>query len=808
MKRSILWMLIVLMLVSLLPIFPASAEDTASSVPDTGFLVDGVYCATLSEVQKAIPNDGKQTTVTLLSDVNSPAVWAIGANQNVVLDLGGHTWTVTSNPASVNIYPFTVEGELAVKNGTIQDMGARKTSYTFCVRGTVEDNARLEFLSDLTVNCNTASGAITLGVGGATAKTCNFVMHEGVTVNTALNFVYAYPSGGMEIWGGTAKNEVATRLFNLRAESSCAPVRRVIRGGTFSSAGDGAELFKDASYTAIIGGTFSLDLSTYAKTASTFPANCVSEAVTVDGVTMYRVTPTGGVLMDLVNYATLEAAVAAIPTDGRATNIELLGDAELTSTWSIAGSQKIVLDLGGHTLNLNFVSNHGVSSAGDLTVKNGTVEDTKGRSNNYTFSFVGTSEDPATLEFQAPLEVRSTAGSGAVTIGKSAQTGCTSRFIMHDGVTVHTVNNMVYAYGDGGVTVYGGSGINEKVTRLMKLLGRASGNTAPRVIYDGFFSSIAANDDFESAAGLEILGGTFKNDPGTRVPAGYAATLGEDGYYHVERKTADTAAELTEKNAVVELSATLSAKLTAPVYEPIVTAINAEGKMVELLVADLSTGHVYFNNANGEHVALYHKDGTALSLGGTAQKLTAVYNDADNTARFYVGGKNLYYYANEAFTVAAACVLSASESNATANVIVSDGAMASGVSVSILRGDDTARMVGFQQSADKTKIRILAGLDTLYYGESGFKLELLGKDGETVVGTASSSNKAVYTSVNALGTEVTAASEGCAYLVACIVEHVPVGEIHSLRVTPYTIVEDGCEAVFGQAAVYSVNTAG
>ena len=133
-----------------------------------------------------------------------------------------------------------------------------------------------------------------------------------------------------------------------------------------------------------------------------------------------------------------------------------------------------------------------------------------------------------------------------------------------------------------------------------------------------------------------------------------------------------------------------------------------------------------------------------------------------------------------------------------------DATIANGAVSYQLDDSGTAEMKGFQQSADKTKIRILAGLEMLYYAEVGFRLELMDEMGK-VVGTQTMATRTVFTSVNALGEVVTAEMLGCQYLAAGILIDVPANESHIICITPYTIAAEGMDPVWGTTQTYTIN---
>ena len=151
-----------------------------------------------------------------------------------------------------------------------------------------------------------------------------------------------------------------------------------IEGGTFTATGTSA-LAGTEGHLIIKGGTFAVD-----------PTNFIAEGYEVitndNGTFTVQETVLAIAQIGDVKYETLAEAIAAVPTDGTATTITMLADAELTAAVAIALGKNVVLDLNGHniTSTVTAISNKGnleVTGTGNITVT-GTSKTAYGISNS------------------------------------------------------------------------------------------------------------------------------------------------------------------------------------------------------------------------------------------------------------------------------------------------------------------------------------------------------------------------------------------------------------------------------------------
>lgn len=165
---------------------------------------------------------------------------------------------------------------------------------------------------------------------------------------------------------------------------------------------------------------------------------------------------------------------------------------------------------------------------------------------------------------------------------------------------------------------------------------------------------------------------------------------------------------------------------------------------------------------NDTREALYDVEGNALILADTTS-LTVIYNDKTGVGRFYVNGSVPFCSEDRRLAVNLPI---ASEDFLAVFAISDELLLADGVALMEMRSaeDAAAKYAGFQVSADTTTLRILAGIDSLYYSNIGFEISLYS---DTVLqSTKTVFVSSVYTSLLADGQTVTAASCGYNYLAA------------------------------------------
>lgn len=255
--------------------------------------------------------------------------------------------------------------------------------------------------------------------------------------------------------------------------------------------------------------------------------------------TLYANVNHGAAMIDGVQYETFADALAAVPTDGTATTVQLLEDVALTAGFTVAAGMNLTVDLGGHTVSAVNLSKMSGSTApiavrGSLTLTNGTLDvSTTETSGYYAIHVYGPdSSTKATLELADGLTLKAVVATGAIQVGNGTYFG---DLISHDGVTVSTSRYFVYAYKGCSVTVFGGTYEDTVETKLFYLLGEAES-----VIYGGTFTSVVGSAQggklFNGTAGLVLKGGTYNEKPSDSLIAdGYEVVDRGDGTYVVIR---------------------------------------------------------------------------------------------------------------------------------------------------------------------------------------------------------------------------------------------------------------------------------
>ena len=203
-------------------------------------------------------------------------------------------------------------------------------------------------------------------------------------------------------------------------------------------------------------------------------------------------------------------------------------------------------------------------------------------------------------------------------------------------------------------------------------------------------------------------------------------------------------------------------------YAPVVSLalMDAEGfPSTDLLFMDkngalfVKNGDAYTAFLDGEGAAIILAEGTEFAI---------VYNDKTGTARYYVNGSIPTCGGALAVNLPTVDEAFAETSYKAVTVVAAEGVTVTG------SHDVTTpnlNFAGFQVgSANDTSIRILAGLDTLYYDSVGFEITLHSDDtsGEPVIEETS----VVFSSILADGKAVTAAELGYRYITAIIVEDI------------------------------------
>ena len=185
------------------------------------------------------------------------------------------------------------------------------------------------------------------------------------------------------------------------------------------------------------------------------------------------------------------------------------------------------------------------------------------------------------------------------------------------------------------------------------------------------------------------------------------------------------------------------------------------------------SGSLAFRDKNGEFVALYDFYGNVVTL-DDAKKISVVYDDINNDVRYYVDGELAKYNNGERLTFAEGIKVYDSEfSNASGNKdsLCFNPANVKVIGVSGLCAADTAEVVGFQSRDDNSNIRVISGVDSLYYMSVGYDIRAYKADGTPYSDKKTTiSSNAVYSSVIAANEVVPATKFGYKYFSTLVID--------------------------------------
>ena len=216
---------------------------------------------------------------------------------------------------------------------------------------------------------------------------------------------------------------------------------------------------------------------------------------------------------------------------------------------------------------------------------------------------------------------------------------------------------------------------------------------------------------------------------------------------------------------------------------------------VELLFVN-QNGELCFKNADGSFLTLSNRGGESLVLNADS-KVSIIYDNLAGCVRYYFNQTTVT--SNDASTVEFQIdTRNLARVNAYAVILeLAD-------KVELISTDSIScnapKFIGFQtHSEDDTKIRIIAGVDMLYYNDTGFNVSLYSNgilQKEVVV-----DSKNVFSSVVADESDLTAESLGFEYLSAVVINdincsHLPKDAEIYFAVKPYVTI--GEEKIYGE----------
>ena len=281
--------------------------------------------------------------------------------------------------------------------------------------------------------------------------------------------------------------------------------------------------------------------------------------------------------------------------------------------------------------------------------------------------------------------------------------------------------------------------------------------------------------------------------------------MGEFIYSNIS--VCEEAHNFDNKVAAIELTAKFEAdeSSSANAYTAI-SSIKRGDEKYSFFYANNKTANLAFKDENGNFVTLYDVDGNIVSL-AEGKKLAVVYDDINGDVRYFVEGMLARYQSGEKLVYAEGIkVYNADFVNAEGgnDALCFNPTKVSDVNISGLGMTDTAEMIGFQPNDLDNSIRLIAGLDSLYYGSVGYEVRAYKADGTSysTKSTVKSSNT-VYSSVKADGVTLPATKYGYTYLSALSIDGDFLGYKDSyIIVKPFTKV--GNNTYYGKEAILNI----
>ena len=549
---------------------PMSVQSPAAPVAPRATSVaeiDGTPYETLSAAFAAVPTDGVQTTIVLTDDTSSGNLM-MKAGQNVVLDLAGHTLTMTGS-----IY---ARGELGIcDSGTGGTIESTKSSFLRADgKGALTlESGSIETTGATAVVVNTATASFKMTGGTLTAKTNAVNAQFGTTVITggtltgnvsvANSITGATPSLAIgkegvydtPVVNGTVNVELAGATVNFYGGT----VKNVT--GQISTGSTVASHFENDITSALPAGMTCVQQDGAWVVQELAAENAVAKVVSADGTE---------------SFFQLASTAASQLKDGD--TLVLLKD---TNSQLVFGAVEATVDLNGCTLTSDAACAVSFPERGaNVTIKNGSIVSASTDPNAAIVGIVGdafTADNVSVTLSGVKLSMTDSGNAGIIVHGNNTNNsvtldGCTLT-VPNDVMGIYfppksgtlTVNNTTINAGTGigvkggtvnitGTTVINASGVAETPSE-----GGQSGiaETGDAIYVDGNYTDRVVQVNIESGtltsaqgkavqmlfaddrgeetpATVEVTGGTFDDDSAeTYVAEGYELAKNEDGTYGV-----------------------------------------------------------------------------------------------------------------------------------------------------------------------------------------------------------------------------------------------------------------------------------
>ena len=511
MKKLLSTIMAVVMLLSLMPMAVAEGGVTAE---DAVAQIGGQFYTTLADAVAAVPEDGTETTITLLKDT-SENIKPDG--KNIVLDLGDKTLTgtitfyagdltVQNGTVKGTIYAYTATEDKAYNHLTIASdavidgfyavilyqkaVGANNFGSTIDVSGTLKGN--LWVMGNITTDLVTAKNP------------CVVKVHDGAVIESgadnvgiALNGAAKMTVDKANITSGTGIEVRAGELTvnGATVVGTGVPANVTPNGSGTTTTGAGIAVAQHTTKLPINVTINSGDISGYSALYQSNPQNNASEgkvSVAVNGGTFKAIN--GGtcgvcsvndcVAINAGAFTDLASAVK-YATDGA--KITLAEDAK--GDIVIPADKTITLDLGGHKL--TNVSGNTITNEGTLTITGtGTVDNvTNGKAALYNKGAATLNGGTFERSTEAGVDSKNNGGNSFYTILNHGE------MTVNKGVVVNNNGHFSSLFENG----YFSYNNQDGVTNPSLII---NGGT-----FDGGLNTIKNDDN----ATLVINNGTFKN---------------------------------------------------------------------------------------------------------------------------------------------------------------------------------------------------------------------------------------------------------------------------------------------------------
>ena len=297
--------------------------------------------------------------------------------------------------------------------------------------------------------------------------------------------------------------------------------------------------------------------------------------------------------------------------------------------------------------------------------------------------------------------------------------------------------------------------------------------------------------------------------PTTTTIYGFAGSTAEAYADEYSRTFVPFASDLI---TVFEFSATFEADAeNAGVYSSVSTLnrTNNDGTiMLDFLYAEGASGALYIKDSDGAYQPLYGSDGNALALGETETFIAVIYDNKNGLVRYYVNNSLPRYGKSKAL----AYDLPISDDFTKGDVISYTLTTLDGVDFTnafTINESGTAEIVALQDNLENSSsIRLLAGVDMLYYGAVGFETELY--IGGLAQSKLSEQSGTVYSSVIADTETILPTAYGFRYFATLTIDGVDLSEYNGMSVNliikPYTQV--GATKYYGSSAKVDITDNG